>query len=150
MAGLGFKPTFLRLLGYITNFFPLRAQIETSRVPTHVALYTSLISPGQMLPLPKGLNVFLIISECHEKTEEEAVARPRCCLWSTEDRELIPAGTRGSTNSVPFGMREVGGGTAILCPSVGLKESRQQCQGYVDVAAGVGGIRRRPQCDFAL
>lgn len=85
--------------------------------------------------------------ECHEKTREEAVARPRCCLLSTEDREIIPAGARDSASSVSFGMREVGG--AILCPSVGLKGSRQQCQGYVYVATGVAGIQRRPQYDFA-
>lgn len=91
----------------------------------------------KVLPLPKGHNVFLIISECHEKTQEEAVARPRCCLWPTEDWEIIPAGARGSASSVPSGMRLKGG--AILCPSVGHKGSHQQCWGYVYVAAGVGG-----------
>ena len=91
-----------------------------------------------MLPLPKGLNVFLIIFECHEKTREEAVASPRCCLWSTEDREIIPAGTRGSASSVLFEMRE-DGGVAILCPSVGLEASYRQCQRYVYVIARGGG-----------
>lgn len=79
--------------------------------------------------------MFLIISEYPEKIRGEAVARPRCCLWSTQNKEVIPAGERGSASCVSFG-REVGVEEAVLSLGVELRGPYQQSQGCVFIESG--------------
>lgn len=80
--------------------------------------------------------MFLIISEYHEKIQGEAVARPRCCLWSTQNKEVIPAGEGGPASSVSFGMRGVGAEEVVLSLSVELRGPYQQSQGCVFIESG--------------
>lgn len=120
MAEPGFKPRFLRLLSYIINFFPPRPLIETwcvagcGCVCVCVPSYMSLISLEESIASAREWNVFLIILKYHEKIQGEAVARPRCCLWSMEDKKIIPAGARSSASGVSFGTR----GWGLFCASV--------------------------------
>lgn len=76
-------------------------------------LHVSHLSRRKCCHLPRGPNVFLLTFEHHEKIQGEAVARPRCCLWSTEDEDIIPAAARGSASAVPFRTREVDGGYSM-------------------------------------
>lgn len=80
--------------------------------------------------------MFLIISEYHEKIRGEAVARPRCYLRSTQNKEVIPAGERGSASCASLGIREVGVEEAILNLSVELRGPHQQSQGCVFIESG--------------
>ena len=67
----------------------------------------SSVLKKESIATARGPNVFLIIFKYHEKIQGEAVARPRCCLWSIEDKEIIPVGARDSARGVPFELREV-------------------------------------------
>lgn len=75
MADPGFKPEFLRLLSYATNFLPTKAPC-TNLVCVCGLVHVSDLSGRKCCCHQRDQMCFSSCLSCHEKIQGEAVARP--------------------------------------------------------------------------